>query len=179
MPGRERAFRENPDDETQSRFMEWVRPLEDVERALGAQRHFILASCEAYDEGAIAEALRLATAIYVVVHDGGKNKSILTQLGIRVELRFVASGFQYGPTHVLRETQLLSTRVYGDGTAEYRPLLDAAAWQPRMLQFHEWWEKDIIFRDGEFRLTRKKLAFIIRSQEGGAHLARISHTILA
>jgi hypothetical protein len=108
--------------------------------------------------------------VYVVVHDSGKKeRSILTQLGIRGRLRFAASGFQYSPTNVLRETHLLSTRVYGDGTAEYRPLLDGVPWPLRFIQFSEWWKKELIFRDGQFRLTRKTLTFNLRNKEGGGH----------
>jgi hypothetical protein len=147
-----------------------IRTHEELDRALDIQRRAILASSSAYDAGDWWEALRLATAVFVVVHDGGKrNKSILSQLGIRGRLRFVASGFHYSPTNVLRETHLLSMRVYGDGTAEYRPLLGGAAWPHRVLQFTDWWEKDTIFRDGQFSLTRKSLTFSLRNQEGGAH----------
>jgi hypothetical protein len=149
----------------------WTRPRDAVEKALEIQCSAIRASSEAYDAGEWWEALRLATAIYIVVHDSGKRTtSILTQLGIRGRLRFVASGFRYSPRNVLRETHLLSTRVYGDGTAEYRPLLDGAAWPARSIQFGEWWEKELIFRDGQFSLTRKSLTFSLRNQEGGAHL---------
>jgi hypothetical protein len=147
-----------------------TRTREELEKAREIQCRAILASSSAYDAGEWWEALRLATAVYVLVHDGGKrNKSVLSELGIRGRLRFVASGFQYGPTNVLRETHLLSTRVYSDGTAEYRPLLDGAAWPHRELQFPNWWEKDIIFRDGRFVLTRKSLTFSLRNQEGGSH----------
>jgi hypothetical protein len=149
----------------------WTRPRVEVEQALEIQRKAIRSSSAAYDAGEWWEALRLATAIYVIVHDSGKKeKSILTQLGIRGRLRFAASGFQYSPTNVLRETHLLSTRVYGDGTAEYRALLDSAAWPLRYIQFAEWWEKELIFRDGQFKLTRKNLTLSLRNQEGGAHL---------
>src|SRR6266403_204699 len=151
--------------------MVWIRSKEEVQKALDIQRRAITASSTAYDNGEWWEALRIATAVYVVVHDAGtKYKSILTQLGKKGSLRYFASGFQYSPKNVLRETHLLSTRIYGDGMAEYRPLLGEASWESRRLQFHEWWESDIIFRDGEFRLTRKKLTYVLRSQEGGAHL---------
>jgi hypothetical protein len=146
------------------------RSRDEVERALTIQCNAIRSSSAAYDAGEWWEALRLATAVYVVVHDAGKKeRSILTQLGVRGRLRFATSGFQYSPTNVLRETHLLSTRVYGDGTAEYRPLLDGAGWPLRFVQFGEWWEKEIIFRDGKFRLTRKNLTFSLRNKEGGAH----------
>jgi hypothetical protein len=148
----------------------WTRPRSEVERALEIQSNAIRSSDAAYDAGEWWEALRLATAVFIVVHDGGRrNTSILSQLGIRGKLRFVSSGFQYSPTNRLRETHLLSTRVYGDGTAEYRPLLGGAGWSPRLIQFREWWEKELIFRDGQFSLTRKSLTFSLRNQEGGAH----------
>jgi hypothetical protein len=73
--------------------MAWTRPREEVLDALNQQREALIASCKSYDEGNRWEALRLATAVYIIVHDGGRNsKSILTQLGLRGSLRFVGSG---------------------------------------------------------------------------------------
>jgi hypothetical protein len=149
----------------------WVRPKEEIEQALEIQRQALISSSAAYDRGDTWEALRLATSVYVIVHDDGrKYQSVLTQLGIRGKLRFASTAFQYSPTNVLRETHLLSTRVYSDGTAEYRPLLGGAAWPVRYVQFNTWWDRERIFRDGAFSLTRKKLAYMLRSREGGAHL---------
>lgn len=149
----------------------WVRSQREIREALDNQRKALIASCKAYDEGEKWEAMRLATAIWTVVHDGGRNNvSILSQLGVRGSLRFVSSAFKYSPDNVLRETALLSTRVYSDGTAEYRPLLDAAPLgQQHLLQIGKWWDTEVIFRDGQFRLTRRKLVFTLRSQEGGSH----------
>jgi hypothetical protein len=153
------------------RGMGWVRPRHEIEEALAIQRLAITASCKAYDLGERWEAIRLATAVFTVVHDAGKKYiSILSQLGLRAKLRFVASGFEYSPRNVLRETHLVSTRIYSDGTAEYLPLIQSdMADMGRLLQFREWWEREIIFRDGQFHLTRRNLVFNLRSQDGGAH----------
>ena len=149
--------------------MTWIRSSEEVQRALEIQRQALESSCVAYDNGNRWEASRIATTVMVLVHDAGRNQSILRQLGIKGKLRFITSAFQYSPRNVLRETHLLSTRVYNDGTAEYAPLLDGAPHGLRRLQFHDWWESELIFRDGTFRLTRKRLAHVLRNQEGGAH----------
>ena len=109
--------------------MTWIRSREEIERALEIQRQALISSAEAYDRGDTWEALRLATTVYVIVHDGGKKyRSILTELGVRGSLRFVSTAFKYAPNNILRETHLLTTRVYSDGTAEYRPLLGEVPW---------------------------------------------------
>jgi hypothetical protein len=151
--------------------MSWIRTKEDLQQALENQCRALRASSTAYDSGELWEATRLATSVIVTVHDGGRNyQSILSQLGMRGRLRFVSTAFQYSSRNMLRETHLLSTKIYGDGMAEYKPLLDGAPHPIRFIQFHQWWEKELIFRDGEFNLTRKRLTHILRNKEGGAHL---------
>lgn len=150
--------------------MAHTRTREEIEKALEIQCRALRSSSAAYDSGEWWEALRLATAVYVIVHDAGsKYQSILKQLGVRGSLKFLSTAFQYSPHNVLRETHLVVTRIYGDGSAEYRPKLDNRSESERLLQFYDWWESELIFRDGGFRLTRKKLVFSLRSQEGGAH----------
>ena len=39
----------------------------------------------------------------------------------------------------------------------------------RQLSFSEWWEKDIIAKNGQAHLTRKQLVLALRNQEGGGH----------
>lgn len=150
--------------------MTWIRNPEEVKSALFIQCLALRASCEAYDKGEWWEALRLATSVYIIVHDGGRNsQSLLKQLGLRGRMRFISTAFQYSPGNVLRETHLVATRIYGDGRAEYRPKLGDGPTEERAIQFSDWWDKELIFRDGSHRLTRKRLVFVLRSQEGGAH----------
>ena len=145
-----------------------LRSREEVKEALEVQRQFILASGKSYDDGKKAEALRLATAVYVIVHDAGRNQSLLNQLGIKGAMRFVCSGRPSDPDNLVRETPLVSARIYSDGTAEYVPRLERIRTR-RMMQFHQWWQDDVVLRDGHFRLTRKNLVFTLRNKEGGGH----------
>lgn len=149
-----------------------VRSRDQIKQALEIQRRALDASAKSYDGGNRWEALRLATAVYNLVHDGGNIRSLLTQLGIRGALRFFAPATPHNPRNLVRETLLVMIHLYSDGTAEYVPLLDNGPPLPsRRLQFHDWWEKDIILSDGEFKLTRKRLVFILRNQEGGGHFS--------
>ena len=67
-------------------MMTWKRPLDEVQDALEAQISFLRSSARAYDQGHSLEALRLANAVFIIVHDGGQRSS-LTQLGKRGGLR--------------------------------------------------------------------------------------------
>ena len=147
-----------------------VRSRPEIERALETQLLAIAASCESFDRGNRWEALRIATAICVVVHDGGRRgRSLLTQLGMKKALRFVSSGRKPNPHNLLAETPLVLTRLYSSGRGEYVPILDSGLDPHREMKFSEWWERDTIFRQGSLVLNRRRLAFVLRSQEGGSH----------
>jgi hypothetical protein len=150
--------------------MTWTRKPEEIKEALGVQQAALVESCKSYDLGNRWEAIRLATAVSVVVHYASRSgEPILVQLGVRGSLRFVSSGFPSNPRNLLRETNLILARISSDGMAEYVPLLDQNPESLRRVQFHHWWERDTIFRGGAFRLTRKNLVFALRNKEGGAH----------
>jgi hypothetical protein len=147
-----------------------VRTRAEIQAALQDQLKMIAASCGAYDKGEKWEAPRLASSVYVVVHDRGKrDRSLLTQLGLKDQLRFVSSGHPSNPRNVLAESPLIITRVWSDGRAEYLPRLDGSPKRLRALSFSEWWENELIYRRGQYQMTRKNLAFSLRSREGGAH----------
>jgi hypothetical protein len=151
--------------------MNWTRPHSEIQGMLEQQREALIASCKSYDEGNRWEALRIATAVYIIVHDGGRrSKSILTQLGLRGSLRFVGSGIPCIAGNLAPEAVLAQMRIWKDGKAEYVPWLDKKAGPLRSLQFHDWWDKETIYRDAELGLTRRGLVFSLRNQEGGAHV---------
>lgn len=155
------------------------RTPEELKAALDNQRAALTDSCKAFDEGKKWEALRIAVAIYTIVHDGGKrNKSILTQLGLKDTIQFLASGIFIDGKNLLRDAPMVAMQIRGEGTVD-NPLPPTAEYiahctagypsTDRMMPFLQWWERDLIFRDRSFSLTRKKLTFNLRSVEGGAH----------
>ncbi len=162
--------------------MEWHRDRSEILKNLEAQRRWISSSCEAYDRGDQSEAIRLANPVYVIVHHGGRDKSLLVLLGIRGRIRFASAGSFQMMEQSFHHTALAYMQVSGDGkgniSARYLPYLADSPEAVRWEQFHKWWEEEPIFVDGpigdrRLRLTRKRLVFALRNQDGASHFEPI------
>lgn len=147
---------------------------------LNEQRRFLTASCARYDEGEKAEALRLANHVYIVVQDGGRQKSLLNQAGIRkATLEFETMAPPVNPNNLLRDLPLVGVRItFGGGRkkAQYLPkfALGLPSEETRRIRFHDWWEAEDIYREPHgdkkpFTINRRQLVLNLRNQEGGAH----------
>lgn len=150
------------------------RDADELREAFKVQKCALISSCRAYDEGQKWEALRLATTVYIFVRDGGKkNRSILTQMGMRDSMKFaVPVSWAADPRNRVSYTPLVILELRGGGGGvNYLPRLSEFPSGRRMLRFNEWWDRDLVFRTGgnRHRLTRKKLVFALRNLDGGAH----------
>jgi hypothetical protein len=75
--------------------MKW-RPYQktrdEIEDELKRQIRNMSRSMDAFDRGALEEAERLASSVYILLHDGsGRQKSLLEQLGLKSGLQMVDS----------------------------------------------------------------------------------------
>ncbi len=152
------------------------RDADELREAFEAQKSALTSSCKAYDEGEKWEALRLATTIYILVRDGGKkNRSILTQMGIRNSMEFaVPTSPAADPRNLASYTPLVMLQLRlgeGGGGVNYVPRLNEFPSGHRMLRFDEWWDRELVYRSGgdQHRMTREKLVFALRNLDGGAH----------
>lgn len=158
------------------------RPRAELIQLLADQRRALEASCEAYDAGKEWEAARLATAIFTLVHDGGSITSLLTQLGLRASLRFLSSGRYEHPEDgakvLLESPPLVSLRAKDDGTFECIPKFALRRPVVKPVQFETWWAKESVYRahdvSGELDLTRRRLIFSLRHQDGGGHVGELT-----
>lgn len=151
--------------------MRTKRSPDEVKEALLIQKAALTDSCAAFDAGKTWEALRLATSVYVLVHDGGKkNRSVLTQLGIRDSMQFLCSGLEIDPQNLISSNPLTMMQI-GVGQDAFLPKLDNIAEQERWMSFGEWWTRDAIFSSGSGKnlVFRKGLVFNLRSKDGGSH----------
>ena len=139
------------------------------------------ASCESYDKGNEWEGPRLATAVYTLVHDGSRAvTSLLTRLGLRASLRFVCTGRD----KTFPEMNLLTPPLIGFvGTPtgmRFVPqcTLGLPAPPPTEAQFETWWTKEGVYRPrmapGATDLTRKRLVFALRHQDGSGHVGELT-----
>lgn len=145
------------------------RTREETVDAMKRQISALRASGASFDNGNKWEAIRLAACTYVLVHDGGKrNRSILTQLGVRGQIRFISTG-QLQPNNLLSDTPLVHMRLQSHSAEYFAPLAEALQHRPIKMQFPQWWEDPIIKDQRGRTLSRKNLVHSLRDQEGGGH----------
>ena len=101
----------------------------------------------------------MATVVYTMVHDHGSIHSILSQLGIKHRIIYMASGLDKRSAlgkGANRYTPLIEYERYRDRRSiligylsfcRYRLCLAMRGQQPlfRELPFEDWWETDVIF----------------------------------
>ena len=157
------------------------RTIEEVQKAFSDQLKLLNRSCESYDKGASEEAVRIATSLKVFCHDHGQNISLLKQLGIKDEMKFVSSWEGLDFTSI---PGAFSPLVILDTAGFYRPAFDMPILgKPRLLAFGEWWDEPVV-SNGALQeklnehgipvrnvetLSRKKLLATLRDKEGGSH----------
>ena len=134
------------------------RTHQEIVRAVATQRHHTAASSTTYDAGDRSEALRLATIICNIVHDAGRTRSILSLLGLKTKIVFMASGHEI--TEEIRRivdrfTPLTELERYPKGGRDPKFVPVSTFFKNRgmhpflrELPFEERWQKDVIFFEG-------------------------------
>lgn len=133
---------------------------------------FLEASARGYDNGFEGEARRLATTIRTVVHDTPRSQSILGQLGIKDQLRFIDTAERMNPRNLLPTPGLVMGRVEVGVEGRYVPPLDNLS-PPRRnppKPFEAWWG-DAVTKDADGNLfSRGTYVLTTANKEGGAHV---------
>jgi hypothetical protein len=146
------------------------RSRDELLKQLGEQLTSLRISAAAYDAGTVSEAKRLAATVYILVHDGKRQTiSLLTQLGVRDQMPFIASAPAVDGRNLLSQMPLTMVSHSG-GQASHLPLLDNGPPFSRWIPFAEWWDEEIL-RDAKLghTLTRKELVLVLGNKEGGRH----------
>lgn len=139
---------------------------------LRKQLGFIERSCSSFDDGFLDEAIRIAVAIRVLVHDTRNSTSLLTHLGAKdILLRTTCP--LVDEKVIMFSGGLSSTRVtIEDGQlkdATYKPVLDSSNREPVFVSANVWWNQ-IVYRISEGDLTRRDIALNAANKDGGAHV---------
>lgn len=155
------------------------KSMAELHEELGVQLKALRSSAVAYDTGEEWEARRIATVIHILLHDGKRGtRSLLTLIEMRSSLKLQstrsAGGINPPVTEGLigrLESPLVTLRIEG-GSSKYVPSLASGirattgTWMP----VDEWWEQEVFSTlDGE-EYSRRKIAQIVRDQDGGGHV---------
>lgn len=146
------------------------------------QMAFLKRSAEHYDAGEFSEAKRLAATLRVLLHDTDRSVSLLSQLGLKKNLRFVDTAgqiepdtFEMLPGGRFRASIAIATPLAPIAWGSWKGFrfiarLDDHRTRLRPLRFDMWWSNPVVAIPPKFRLSRKDLVLGVANQDGGAHV---------
>ncbi len=141
---------------------------------LGEQIRFLLRSCEAFDNGDDAEAVRIAAILRVLLHDKGRSTSLLTHIG-KKEIQFLDTNSGFNPKNLFPtfEGLTIMKAFQQNGPTHVAPLKITPPYRMnKWTTFEKWWN-DIVYVDKKkSQFTRKDLILTLSDKEGGAHVDR-------
>ncbi|MDH5203426.1 MAG: hypothetical protein OEW69_09225 [Nitrospirota bacterium] len=151
-------------------MMKVPQTKKDLLEHLKYQINFLSSSDQSYDNEYETEAIRMAVAIRILLHDTKQSKSLLSQLD-KKNILFYDTARDLDPRNVLTDIGLALIRLSPKG-AEYLAGLDDIPPERlnRKVPFDRWWSKIVIRDKPRSEFTRKELVLYVANQDGGAHI---------
>lgn len=137
---------------------------------LTRQLGFLRRSCDAYDANKIDDAIRIAVAIRVLIHDTKKSISLLNHLGATT-INLLSTAEDPSPQsffYIGLGSQIVKVTL-DTTSAAYVPLFDDGPIQ-RLVPVSKWWNQVVYVLNPKTRLTRKDIVLAATNQDGGAHV---------
>lgn len=140
------------------------------------QRLFLSKSIKEFVSGDLAEAVRIAITIRVLVHETGSSKSLLGQLTPnyldlkildRAPVREETHELPHGTQSVVVMSVPISVKMNAEGVF-LNPDLDVEAYQASILG--KWWGRHSLILPGLGGFSRKEIVRGLADKEGGAHV---------
>jgi hypothetical protein len=148
---------------------------EELLSHLHEQRAFLRLSAETFDRGIQAEAKRLAAVIRTMVHDTGKSRSLLGQLGVKTRLRYHDTRARPpvpGAILIHAGLAIIEIGYEGAGVTRFQAPLDDLSPERRgsPVPFEDWWTGEVL-RDNEGNsFARRDLVLGVAHLDGGVHV---------
>jgi hypothetical protein len=140
---------------------------EALTRKIGQLRRAALS----YDAGKFDEAERIASDVYILLHDGGRNaRSLLGQVGKKSTISFPDSRHS---DFIEKPEKFIGIPLFSCGKSfNYIPILGTSSSLDAMnkYRFSKWWDQTVYITHRGLKLSRKNLVCSLRSQDGGAHV---------
>lgn len=143
---------------------------------LREQMGFLRRSAEAFDEGEESEAKRLAAILRLLLHNSKSSNSLLRQLGVQHQLKFLDTRRRPEPASpgVITRTWdagLAVIELSNEGSRYKAPLAGAGnggIYGPQ--PFRQWWQRDILQDMNRERFTRQEFVLFMAHKVGGVHV---------
>jgi hypothetical protein len=140
--------------------------IDRFRESLRDQLAFIRNSCERYDRGDRAEAIRIGTSLRVLLHDTSKSTSLLKHLGA-TDVPLLSTSPEIGPGTLAIEG--MATIVITSAGMTFEPPLDRSS-RKRLLPVPQWWKEPVTIVDAGVRVSRRDIALVAANKDGGAHV---------
>lgn len=131
-------------------------------------------SAARYDAGWPAEANRLAVTVRVLVHDTARSKSLLKQMGVKEQMRWLDSngGLDARKAMFFSSLMMFGTTILEDGMSlEVLPISqEQILARGRQLDFETWWKTAPVMVGNGEQITRFDIVDMLANQDGGAHV---------
>jgi hypothetical protein len=139
----------------------------DLVQSLRSQLRHIETSINAFNRGDGDEAVRIALAIRVLLHDTRNGRSLLGQLGWKDRLRFRST-----PERTIEGDSWCSlVRLETADDFTFAPFLDDISMPWRSLTFEQWWHERVLYACmSRCSYTREQITLHLANKEGGAHV---------
>lgn len=149
------------------------RPTAELTRKLEEQRHLLKVLGKSFDEGQRVVAFSLAVCIRVLVHETQASRSLLGQLNLLNQIKFVDTSAPLMPGNLLSEAGLVIMQMTMGRGSEWVPRKVAPAHPgavPRPVSFGHWWRTDNT-KDFNGKLwNRGRMVLDVANKEGGGHI---------
>lgn len=141
-------------------------PPVDFNQMLKFHLKFIQNSCDAYDNGDIEEALRIAVSLRVLLHDTKDSVSLLTHLNKKSTTKLSTTAKSVQPSQLNGvDIGFFIPQTFGN-TLEFTR---SAGEVLRNITAIDWWEEPVYHFEG-ITLLRKDVVLKSANEHGGAHV---------
>lgn len=148
---------------------------EDLKEQLNNQIKLLNKNINDYDSGFNESAITISTICRIILHDTNNSKSLLTNLNIKKDLKFVTGINSYMPSNMVPFSKNVGIKntikkdtsqlTYYSITPKYKQIFNTIS-----VDFDLWWN-EIILRDSDHNLyTRKQIVLFVANKYGGAHI---------
>jgi hypothetical protein len=139
---------------------------------LKEQFSFLQKSAKEFDNGDLSEAKRMALHLRILLHDTGRQKSLLTSVGLKSQIKFLNTAYPYNPKNLVSHTGLVSINFSNDEktSKEKFKALYGENVDSSYISFKNWWEAFVIVDKYKRKFKRKDIVLEVANTDGGAHV---------